>query len=221
MSYKQYLYDLPLGAALKAPYGKQHCFGIGQHLDDLLQATKDSVKASWPEYAGAASDAYAVALLGSDAGIRRYSTESTASYAARVWQAFSKWSKAGTTAPITEDLTGIGYSQISYIMNADWAPSPPDGNTTWWSRFWVVIRGHGFTMPTYGGGTTYGGGGLYGGTYTAAQLAEIKAIIKQWKPAHAYCSHVIIAYGNNILPAGKAVAGWVVGNNAAYIPCGF
>ena len=218
--YKQY-YHAIVPPCLQSTTGKQWTDGVGQHFDDLLEQAKDAVKARFPVTAAAIPDATALARIGDDRRLRRYPGETDTQYGGRLQQVWTIKQKGGTGRAIITDLEGLGYSGISFIKNADWGPSPPDGVTTWWSRFWCVIQGHPFTAPTYGSGLLYGGATLYGIVgATAADLDTIKRVIKDSKPAHSYCSHIVIAYSTAILPAGKTVTGFTVGNNAAYVPMG-
>lgn len=195
--------------------------GWARCMDRGLEQIKQAVKRRFPDQIGADGDAVALSHLGTERGLERLYGEADVDYAERLRLAWQTYRKAGTGAAIVDALTLLGYSTISFILNRDWSPSPPDGDTTWDSRFWVVIEGHPFGAETYGGGSTYGSGFTYG--FDADYTQELNAIIravKKWKPAHSYCSHIVIAYGADILPAGKTVTGFSVGNNAAYVPVG-
>lgn len=87
------------------------------------------------------------------------------------------------------------------------------GNWTWddqptslWARFWVIIYPAGGTNPWAPSGAHLNDAGLWGDdklghanlsigtTATQDQIATVKAIIRDWKPAGSNCEWAIIAF---------------------------
>jgi hypothetical protein len=95
--------------------------------------------------------------------------------------------------------------------NWDWdgrAASPE------WARFWVIIYPVGGTVPwarspQWGSPTLFGDGDFTNTTYTIGttatrdEVAAVKSIIRNWKPAGTTCEQVIIAFDEaTFTPAG-------------------
>lgn len=70
---------------------------------------------------------------------------------------------------------------------------------TLWSRFWVIIYPTAAGLPwgpSVGdaGGASWPVGGTIGTTATPEQVATVRAIIRDWKPAGTTCEWIIIAF---------------------------
>jgi hypothetical protein len=81
---------------------------------------------------------------------------------------------------------------VKGASNWDW-----DGNTTPWWRAWVIVyvQAMGWTIgPHWGDGGHWGDPGrLWGITGPqASQLATLRAVVKQWKPAHSWVLNIIL-----------------------------
>lgn len=70
-----------------------------------------------------------------------------------------------------------------------------DGQTSQWSRFWVICYAPAWAIrvPTYGDGTRYGDGSLYAGAATSQIAQDLVAMIQEWKSAHSQLHGYIIA----------------------------
>lgn len=89
-----------------------------------------------------------------------------------------------------------------------------DGNTAAWARFWVIIystaSGPWATSPAWGSGNNWGNPGqTWGTTATSDQVAAVRAIISDWKPAGTRCNNIIIAFDDaSFDPAGSPGPGY-------------
>lgn len=106
--------------------------------------------------------------------------------------------------------------------NWDWDGTPASPQ---WARFWLVIFPAGGTDPwatsgLIGGGALWGNG-LVGGhptktigtTATVDQVAAVKSIVRDWKPAGTVCEWVIIAFDDTTFtPAGATMPAGAWGN---------
>lgn len=80
--------------------------------------------------------------------------------------------------------------------NWDW-----DGNEDAWSRFWVIIYPplrlwRTVFLPGWNEGGEWGDDSYatWGSTAPADQVNTVRAIIADWKPAHARCVNIIVAF---------------------------
>lgn len=199
-SYKQYAVDL-CPPFLQGPNGQKWLRGFNQHLDDLLDDTKASTKARFPDEAADAGDALALGAIGSDSRVPRYLSETDAGYAERLKGRFDYHGKAGTEQGLLDDLTGLGFSDITIMEYHDWPAdgvdpnvhhSPGDwydstGVTPWWSRFWVFIGQYdGASIPSGGVlGTGILGTMVLGFDLPSDVVAMAIDAIRRRKPAHA------------------------------------
>ncbi len=108
------------------------------------------------------------------------------------------------------DADGLRSSSID-TANWDWdgTPASPD-----WARFWVVIYPVDGTTPwavsgDWGDAALWGAGvwgnddTTIGTTATPDQVASVRSIIRDWKPAGTTCEWVIIAFDDaTFTPAG-------------------
>ena len=89
-----------------------------------------------------------------------------------------------------------------------------DGNTTPWWRAWIIIYVGplGWTIgPKWGDGGKWGDPGRLWGISGPAygQLATLRAIIKQWKPAHSWIANVILTTNTARFDPAHAAGGGV------------
>jgi len=92
-----------------------------------------------------------------------------------------------------------------YFNQANWewddhpiqVGGPNDGRTRW-SRFWVIVHPPATLWTetnTWGGGSLWGDGvATWGSTATSDQVATMRAIVADWKPAHTRCVNIIVAF---------------------------
>jgi hypothetical protein len=131
-------------------------------------------------------------LIGTERKMGKVPSETAQQYRARLGDAWTAWLFAGTPHAIVSQLALLGYT-AEVVENDDW---DWDGNTGAWARFWVVLTGHPFTHEAgieYDDGSLYDDGHPWDGLgANTTHLADIRQIIRQWKPAHTWCSHIIV-----------------------------
>ena len=116
------------------------------------------------------------------------------------------------------DANGVESSSINAAnWNWDTTPASPD-----WARFWVVIYPANAANPWspqgYWGDYSLWGAGVYGTpgatigtTATLDQVASVRSIVRDWKPAGTTCEWIIIAFDpTTFTPAGSTdpASGW-------------
>lgn len=160
----------------------------------------------------------ALAASGRDRRIVRGINEASANYAARLVRWLDDWQTAGNPFALmqqlaaycgsgpafrTADVKGNWYSRdalgnLSALINqANWDWDSDPSALVKWSRFWVVIYPNGLwnPAPDFGIGVKFGDGvTTFGTTATPEQVATVKAIISDWKPAGTTCQNIIIAF---------------------------
>ena len=180
---------------LRRTWGKAFLQTFAYPLDALGDEHVAAVQAPWPWLAP--SDA--LYYIGTERQLEKYPGEDEEIYRIRLWNAWDTWRLAGTEEGLLDQLylatASIGLTDITIRYNRDWEPAPPDGNTDWWSRFWVVIgEPHPWEMAVWGEGS-WGDGRLWGASITIEQINLLKRVIKQWKASHSYCEAILIQFG--------------------------
>jgi len=163
----------------------------------------------------------ALAPIGRERRIIRGINETASTYAARLlpWlddhavrgSAWGMLSQIGGYCGIdllirTVDTRGSWYSRAAdasrtYLLgqsNWDWSGAP----ATDWSQFWVVIYPPPALWtagPVWGAAALWGGawgtaGYTWGSTATPDQVASVRSIVREWKPAGTLCVNIIIAF---------------------------
>lgn len=189
---------------------------IGLVCDALVERVRQGVEARWPQYAP--SDA--LGLIGRDRKIRRGRDETDASYAARLLQWLDDWKVAGNPFALMGQLRAycgvdlrmrtVDNSGNWYTVEADGSRSVllAQGNWDWdsqptkWARFWVVMYPPStlwVKSPALGNASLWGGaigssGYTIGSSATPAEVAAVKSIVRDWKPAGTTCVRIILAW---------------------------
>lgn len=101
---------------------------------------------------------------------------------------------------------GDGLSATWHTLDSDgtysWYRAEPsnwdwDGQTTLWSRFWVIVYVDDLSVApvvaTWDGGDTWGGGAIWDSVFTAAQISAMVQAITSWKAAHEMFCGLIFA----------------------------
>lgn len=129
----------------------------------------------------------ALPLVGSERQIERYTAESDATYKARVKGAWVAWPQAGTKGGELSQLSaGAFTADIMEMRDWNW-----DGDAANWSRFWVIITGHGWTRTHWGDGRLWGSG-VWGCSATQAEASTLIRIVQKWKPGHVVPIIVVV-----------------------------
>ena len=189
MSYKAYPQAI-LPPPLQGPNGVRWARGLAAHLDRLVSDSRDAVKRRMPELVGREGDALALGYLGGERDLPRYPSESDAAYGQRLQGAWVRWQRAGARDARETALAALGYTHVKIWTVLD--DGAPDGNATWWSRFWIFIGagGHPYspTAITYGEpGRVFGGPNVFGMDASAEEMDSLRSAIRRWKPALSYC----------------------------------
>lgn len=129
----------------------------------------------------------AIALIGSERNMERYTAETDDQYKARVQGAWVAWPQAGTTNGVLSQLTAGGFTAaLKEMRDWDW-----DGDAANWSRFWVVVAATGWSPTHWGDGRSWGEG-VWGADATAAEAATLIRIVRKWKPGHVVATIVVV-----------------------------
>lgn len=129
----------------------------------------------------------ALPYIGDERRLPKYKGETDQQYRQRLWDAWSSWEQAGTDRGIIRNLLlGTGITEVIIKNNVDWDPEPPDGDTDWWSRFWVLVYNPNWESWTYGSGEVFGETEYtYGSTATRGEVDSALRLVLKWKPAAA------------------------------------
>lgn len=162
----------------------------------------------------------AIAHIGRDRQIRRGFNEPKSSYRVRLPTWWDTWKTAGNPFTLMDQVAAYLHGFAVRIRTVDdrgnWYTREPDGERLWqwdlgnwdwegflagrWSRWWLIIypldTGLWETAGDVGDGTTIGGrpGECIGMTATPDQMASIRALCKQWKPAGTRELWTIVAF---------------------------
>lgn len=102
--------------------------------------------------------------------------------------------QSGGASPIAtwHTLRGDGSYEVYHRAASNWNW---DGQTSHWSRFWVICYAPADYVSgiTYGDGSHYGDGSFYGGAANPTIAADLVAMINDWKSAHSVLAGYIIA----------------------------
>ncbi len=215
---------------LTAGDGGKVAASLSLMLDDFVARARLAMLARFPAYA---PDDAALAALGRDRLIRRGINEPAASYAVRLSRAFDDHRTRGNPYTMLRQLRAYLQADCVvrtvdrrgnwFSIDADGVESSSmdTGNWDWdggsltnWARFWVIIYPVNGTNPWavsgLWGDATLWGDGLWGHptltigtTATTDQVASVKSIIREWKPAGTTCEQIIIAFdAATFTPAG-------------------
>lgn len=160
----------------------------------------------------------ALAAMGRDRRIVRGINELSTTYAARLVRWLDDWRTAGNPFALMQQLaayTGKGPAFRTVDVRGNWYSRAADGtqstsinqaNWDWdadpyaltkWSRFWVIIYPNGLWVPgpTFGSGLAFGEtGSTLGSTATPEEVASVKAVVADWKPAGTRCVNIILDF---------------------------
>jgi hypothetical protein len=188
---------------------------IGLPMDATVDAVSQAVKARFPEVC----PEDALPYHARDRGIVRGPLEPASSFRGRLLLWLEAWRGAGVGRALLDQLAGYLspnactirlWTQIGvvYTLDSDGQFSVEraagtwdwDGQTSLWARFWVLFYPQN-DLPwardgLWGDGGTWGTENeTWGSTATTQEVASIRAIIDQWKPAGALCKNILIVFG--------------------------
>ncbi len=168
----------------------ERLFGmLAVYLNDTIgTGAIEARKAAWLSESTVPDDG--LQYSGNERLMARYPGESTALYKARLQQAWNVWGIAGNEQSFISQLELFGLSNIEIKTNADW---DWDGQPENWSRFWVVIHGHPWTLEgNWDDPGTWGDGGTWGITATPDEVNFVREVIRTFKAAHEVCLWIIV-----------------------------
>lgn len=189
-------------------------YSLGVIKDAFLERLKLGRDARFPAYA----PPDALTYLGRDRKIVRGINEPAASYAVRLQRWLDDHRVRGNPFALMMQLRAYMQAdcKIRTVDRAgNWYTIEENGtrsvnlalgNWNWdgaaatlWSRFWVIIYPIGGTdpwAPSVGdaGGASWPVGGTIGTTATPDQVASVRSIIRDWKPAGTTCEWIITAF---------------------------
>lgn len=197
--------------------GFRYLYGIVALLDAGAQFVIEGIQARFPGI----GTPTALPYIGRDRRIIRGPLESDAAYAARLIEWLDLWRAAGNAYALAKAFQAFlapGRPRIRIVTRSGfWWTLEPSGELTWhlatpnnwdwdslthperaacWSDFWVIVYPpHFSTAGTWGdGGSLWGERKAFGQDTTTQNVETIRALIRQWKAAHARCVMVIFAY---------------------------
>jgi len=184
----------------------------GTAFDRAIQATKDGVKLRWA--ATAPDDA--LGHVGGGLNLERYGADTAATYRARLGRVWELWDFAGAASGLLERLYDTGLSTVElWPWRSLGYPPPP--YETHWSAFWAVLTGHPWSSDgLWGDPAVWGDGpGTWGSSATTTEVAEVRAVVRKWKPAAEICPAVIVVTGGDVWgPSGVFLNGTWGGSSA-------
>lgn len=187
-------------------------------LDAALQRTYLGLLAKLPDTAAELGIAGALEGIGRDRRILRgLGPEAAATYATRLKAWLPDAKKRGSPfalLKVLQQFIGGGSSMRTVDARGNWFSRSAagvetytlnTGNWNWdstvsaanWARFWVIIYpgtrwSH---APTWGSGELWGDTEkTWGTTATPSEVAQVRGIVADWKPAGTRCVNIIIAF---------------------------
>jgi len=198
--------------------------------DDFAARAKLALVSRFPDYA---PDDAALAAIGRDRLIVRGINEPAAAYATRLKRAFDDHKQRGNPFALLRQLRAYLQADCVvrtvdrrgnwYTIEADGTETSTIGAANWewderttaeWSRFWVIIYPIDGVTPWAITAGAIGDSGLWGGvigsttltigtTATSDQVASVRSICRDWKPAGTTCEWIIVAFDDaTFTPAG-------------------
>lgn len=177
---------------LRQRWGARFMGLIGLSSDTIAEGAQQAVAARFTRSPIFPPDAYE--LIGAERSMPRFPSETLAAYRERVLDAWNAWRNAGTEIGLIDQLSYFPVTAEVYA-NADW---DWDSDSENWSRFWVVLTDHGWTDDgAWGDPGIWGDGGTWGSSASLEEVRSIQALIRQWKPGHMVCVHVVVVLDEN------------------------
>ena len=163
----------------------------------------------------------ALEAMGRDRRVLRGINESNPDYAVRLRRWLDDRRRAGNPYMLMQKLaeyTGAGPAFRTVDARGNWYSRDADGTETallqeenwdWdgtpigqrWARFWVIVYPNGLwtarTDEWGASGTEWGERSVWGTTATQEHVANLKHLVKDWKPAGTRCVNIILAFDSN------------------------
>lgn len=189
---------------LQGPQGERYLWAMTLLADLSQERLFQAVAARFPTQC----DGTVLPELAHDRQLIRGNHESDAAFVARLVAWRETWRLAGHAYAILDNLAGyfspaavpiriwtnagMVYTRAAdgtkswgkYLGTWDW-----DGETTYWSRFWVVIYPPSSLWTT----APAEGAGPWDLTASKSEVKDVRRIIYQFKPLHARCEWIVVA----------------------------
>lgn len=100
----------------------------------------------------------------------------------------------------TLDSAGNYTVHRQFPSNWDWDSVKYDPGLGGWSRYWVIVYTNELDPSSlidsiyWDGGGTYNSHAVWDGLFTAAQIADMVSVLKDWKAAHSQLAGLIFAH---------------------------
>lgn len=192
-------------------------YSLSLLMDAFLEKTQLGLLAKLPEAAASLGMTDALDLTGRDRRTLRGIGETDAAYATRMKAWLTDAKKRGSPFMLMQKLSeyiGTGSSFRTVDARGNWFSRSAagvetyllnQGNWNWdstvaasnWSRFWVIIYpGTRWTYSgTWGSGELWGyQGDTWGTSATPSEVAAVRQVVAEWKPAGTRCVNIIIAF---------------------------
>lgn len=197
MSYRRWLARLAAPLWLSNDGSARFIQGLwGTLADSVADGMLEGLYAPWLTM-GEAKAEDVLLRLGQERRMPRFTLgsagESVALYRLRLMAAWRSWEYAGTSPVLLDQLALMGLSNVEVKEPSEWNW---DGNVEDWSRFWVVIhRPHPWTTGWHWGEPVFGDPAFtYGSSMTINEVEMLRRTVRQWKPAHVRCAHIIVVF---------------------------
>lgn len=169
--------------------------------DATQEGARQAIKARFPLYAP--SDA--LPYLGRERMTERGELEPESTYRVRLdetWERATIWgTSAGIVAEIEAWFLAAGMTNVVvYSQNDQWAG---DGNTTNWSRLWVVIgQPNTWAEWEFGPGEEFGPQVLFGTDMSVDHRNTIRRLFHRHRPGHVLAAEIVVLQdGTTEIPA--------------------
>lgn len=193
---------------------------LGTLKDEFVDRLVQGLYARYPEFA----PPDALAYLGRDRKIVRGINEPAESYAVRLMRWLDDHRTRGNAFALMDQLAAYCQADVrirTVDSSGNWYTRERDGSRSWlldqgnwnwdnassaqWARFWVIIYPTAAGEPWAPMSPNIGDPGPWednigtpgytvGTTATPEQVASVRAIIREWKPAGTTCEWIIIAF---------------------------
>jgi hypothetical protein len=214
-TYRQYAEELS-PTVLLGTWGARFVVGsIGLMADLIAQRAREARKASLLTAESIPTDA--LPLKGYERLSPRYPADTDATYKARLIDSWERWKQGGSEQGMIAELEAYGLTDISIVLDSEW---DWDGEE-YWSRFWVVIKGHAWTGPRLIGdaGSMLDGTWTLGSSATPEEVNAVRSIVRRWKPGHMICSYIIPVLNEATWDAEQPDGTWARNYNRSTAAC--
>lgn len=207
---------------LRGPWGEGWQQKHGVLIDRLEQGFRDAIKTRLV----GACPLDALSYHGRERLLEQFPNETLSAYQTRLLAAWVSLHFLGTAYGIEQALIALGFAGAKVYGTGDaaptwwsgsWPPAPrapkpswwvgawpvANGDTQWWSRFWVVLTApgpFGWTAAPAWGAFNWGTSAspLWGiGNATTAQIQLVRRIVERWRPAHEICDGIFVHFGTS------------------------